>query len=309
MDGVNILKEAVERDPDLDWEADFLKRARGNAFYQKVMKEAVLSDMSQALGRVHEVAIEAAKKMAVGREIIWVLPTDQPLQRIYLAKRGSVVRVGETGGLEMGERFTKVDIEVDREYVYDACFTRSYIEDVPFPVLERAVADGAQLLEEQLTKDILSLYEGVAAADLAGGGEISAAAAGTLSWADIVAGWNAVRKEGWNPDTIVMHPDQYADLWNDDKFIHSFYFGELADVRRGILGETYLGMKIVVTDLATPTKVHILDSKVAGVCLMRRDILTQPYEIPKDMREGVLLSIRYGLGTLRTTAIARITGA
>ena len=77
----------------------------------------------------------------------------------------------------------------------------------------------------------------------------------------------------------------------------------------GLAPADMTGMKIVVTDLATATKVHILDSKVAGVCLMRRDILTQPYEIPKEMREGVLLSIRYGLGTLRTTAIARITGA
>jgi len=309
MDSVNILKEAVDKDPDLDWENDFVGRARRNAFYQKVMKEALLSDMSQALGRVHDVAVEAAKKMAVGRDIIWTIPTDQPLQRFYLAKRGSVVRVGETGGLEIGERFTKVDVEVEYEYVYDACFTRSYIEDVPFPVLERAIADGAQLLEEQLTTDIMALYEGVAAASLAGGAEISADTAGTLAWADIVAGWNAVRKEGWKPDTVILHPDQYADLWNDDKFIHGFYWGDRADVERGILGEVYLGMKIVVTDLATAAQVHIVDSKVAGVCLMRRDILTQPYEIPKEMREGALLSMRYGLGTLRTTAIARITGA
>jgi hypothetical protein len=290
----------------MDWQQDFLDKARSNAFYQRVMKEGVLSDMSQALGQIHNIAIEAAKKMAVGRDIIWTMPTDQPLRRFFLAKRGTVYRVGETGGLEMGERFEKADIDLDYEYAYDACFTQSYIEDVPFPVLQRAVADGAQLLEEKLTNDIMAIYEGVAAGSLAGGAEISAATSGTLAWADLVKAWTAVKKEGWTADVCIINPDQLADLWNDDKFIHSFYFGEQVDVERGLLGNTYLGFKIVETDLATAAKCHLIDSKVAAACLMRRDILTQPYEIPNEMREGVLLSMRYGLGTLRTAGLARI---
>lgn len=173
-------------------------------------------------------------------------------------------------------------------------------------MLQRAIADGGGIIEEQLAKDIMTIYEGVAAVNLAGGAEISAGTSGILAWADIVKGWNAVKKEGWKPDTIIIHPDQYSDLWNDDKFIHSFYFGEKADVERGILGNTYLNMKIAVTDLATSAKCHILDSTVSAACLMRRDLMTQPYEIPNEMREGVLLSIRYGLGALRTTGIARI---
>ena len=300
------LIEAVKMEADLDWEHDFVQKARGNALYQRVMREGVLSDMSQALGQVHDVAVEAAKKMAVGREIIWVVPTDQPLRRFYMAKRGAVYRVGETGGLEASERFSKVDIDLDYEYAYDACFTQSYIEDVPFPVLQRTIADGAQLLEEALTSDVLALYEGVAAGGLAGSAEISAANSGTLAWADLVKAWTAVKKEGWTADVCVVHPDQLADLWSDDKFIHSYYFGDSIDLERGVLGSTYLGFRIVETDLATPAKCHLMDSRMAAACLMRRDIMTQPYEVPVEMREGVLLSMRYGLGTLRTTAIARI---
>jgi len=300
--------EAVKNDPDLNWEQDFLVKARGNAFYQRVMREGLFSDMSQALGKVHDVAISAAKKMAVGRDIIWMVPTTQPLTRFYLAKRGAVSRVGETKGLQIGQRFSKTDIQLNYEYTYDAAFTRSYVEDVPFPVLERSIADGGQLLEEQLTSDIMVLYEGVAAGNLAGGAEISAATSGTLAWVDIVKARQAVRKEGFNPDVCIVHPDQIADLWSDDKFIHGFYFGEKVDVERGLLGSTYLGLKIVETDIATATKCHILDSTVAAACLMRRDIMTQPYEVPNEIREGVLLSIRYGLGALRTTGIARITG-
>jgi len=302
----NRLMEAVKKEPDMDWEQDFLAKARGNAFYQRVMREGLFSDMSQALGVIQDKVIEAAKKMAVGRDIIWMVSTDQPLTRFYLPKRGAVSRVGETKGLEIGERFSKADIQLTYEYTYDAAFTRSYIEDVPYPIMQRAPMDGGQLLEEQLTSDIMTLYEGVAAGNLAGGAEISAAASGTLAWADIVKARQAVRKEGFNPDVCIVHPDQIADLWNDDKFIHGFYFGEKVDVERGLLGSTYLGLKIVETDLATAAKCHVLDSTVAAACLMRRDILTQPYEVPNELREGVLVSIRYGLGTLRTAGIARI---
>jgi hypothetical protein len=308
MSGTNALKEAVERDPDLDWEQDFVQKARGNAFYQRVLREGLFSDMSQALGAVQDKVVAAAKRMAVGRDIIWMVPTDQPLTRFYLAKRGAVSRVGETKGLEIGERFTKTDIQLTYEYIYDAAFTRSYIEDVPFFVLERAPADGGQLLEEQLTKDIMALYEGVAAGNLAGGAEISATNAGTLAWADIVKARQVVRREGFNPDVCIVHPDQIADLWSDDKFIHGFYFGEKVDVERGLLGSTYLGLRIVETDLATAAKCHVLDSRVAAACLVRRDIMAQPYEVPNELREGVMVSVRYGLGTLRTTAIARVTG-
>jgi len=302
----NRLMEAVKKEKDLDWQQDFMDKARGNAFYKRVMKEGVLSDMSQALGQVYDVAVEAATKMQVARDIIWFMPTKQPTQRFYLAKRGAVTRVGETGGLQIGERFSKVDIDLDYEYVYNAAYTQSYIEDVPFDVLRRAIADGGQLLEEKLTSDVMVLYESVAAGSLAGAAEITAKTAGTLAWADLVAAWTALNKESWKADVCIVHPDQYQDLWNDDKFIHSYYFGDAADVARGILGSTYLGFKIVVTDLCTTAQCHMLASREAAACLMRRDIMTQPYEIPDELREGVLLSRRYGLGTLKTTAIARI---
>ncbi len=302
----NILREAVLKDDKLDWELDFVDKARGNRFYQRVLKEYVLSDVSQALGKVHDIAIEAAKRMAVGRDLIWVVPTDTTLVRFYLAKRGKVWRISEAPPQETPERFTKTEISVDHEYGYDAAFSQSYLEDVPFQVLERAIADAAQLLEEQLTTDVVALYEGIAAGSLAGGAEISAATGGTLAWKDLVNAWTAVKKAGYAPTVAMIHPDQVDDLWNDDKFIHAFYFGEKADVTRGVLGETYLGFKLVETDLCTAAKCHLMDTRVAAASVMRRDITTQPYE--EKLREGAICSIRYGLGTLRPDAVARITG-
>ncbi len=302
----NILKEAVQRDGELDWQRDFVEKARGNALYQRVMKERVLSDVSQALGVVHDVAIDATKKMAVARDIIWVMPIKAPTVRFYRAKRGKVWRIAEGPPMQTPERFDKVDLSVNYEWGYDALFSQSYIEDVPFQVLERAIADAAQLLEEQLTSDIVAVYEGIAAGNLAGGAEISATTSGTLAWKDLVNAWTAVKKAGWNATVAMIHPDQIADLWNDDKFIHSFYFGEKVDVERGVLGSTYLGFKIVETDLCTAAKCHLIDTTKAAVLGLRRDLLTQPYE--EKLNQGAICAMRYGIAKLRESAVARITG-
>jgi len=296
--------ETVQRDDKLNWEHDFVAKAKENRLYQKVMKEYVLSDVSGALGKIHDVAIEAAKQMAVGRDLIWLIPTTIPLVRFYLAKRGKIWPISEGPPLQTPERFSTKDISVNKEYGMDALFSQSYLEDVPFRVLERAIADAAQLLEEQLTTDVVALYEGIAAGSLAGGAEISAATSGTLAWADLVAGWTAVKKAGWNANVAMIHPDQILDLWKDDKFIHAFYFGEKVDVERGVLGSTYLGFKIVETDLCTAAKCHLIDTRVAAALIMRRDITTQPYE--EKLREGAICTMRYGLGTLRTAGVARI---
>ena len=307
MPNVERLKESVRRDSELDWDEDFLEKAKGNALIRRVMKEYVLSDVSGALGIVHDVAIEAAKKMAVGRDIIWMVPVPQPLVRLYLSQRGAVWRISEGPPPQTPERYTTKDIQVTYEYGYDALFSQAYLEDIPFNVIQRAIQDAAQLIEEKLTNDIVTLYEGISAGNLAGGAEISAASAGTLAWADLVAAWTAVKKAGYNADVALVHPDQIADLWSDDKFIHSFYFGDKVDVERGILGQTYLGFKIVETDLCTATKAHLIDTTKAAACLLRRDILTQPYQ--ERLSQGVVSTIRYGLGALREDAVARITGA
>jgi len=304
MAKTNYLQEAVRRDGDLNWDIDFVEKAKSNSLFRRVMKEYMLSDVSGALGIVHDISIEAAKKMAVGRDLIWVIPVSSPKVRFYLAKRGKAWRISEGPPLQTPERFETVDVTVDYEYGYDALFSQSYLEDIPFNVIQRTIQDAARLLEEQLTSDIIALYEGISSSNLAGGTEISADTSGTLAWADLVEAWTAVKKGGYNANVVMIHPDQIADLWNDDKFIHSFYFGERVDVERGVLGETYLGFKIVETDLCATTKVHLIDTVVAAALLMRRDILTQPYE--ERLSQGVVCTMRYGLGTLRADAVARI---
>jgi len=43
--------------------------------------------------------------------------------------------------------------------------------------------------------------------------------------------WSELKKINWNPGVISLHPDEVADCWTQDQFIHGFYFGEGVDAR------------------------------------------------------------------------------
>jgi len=305
------LFEALKKDPE--YQASLSERielARRNPFYQRVMKEALISDMAGALGRMHDVVIEAAKPALIGREMIWVMPTTEALVRFPKAKLATAYETGELAQVWFtGEKYETQDIKADTEIKAGGEWSRRFVEDASWPVLERQTEEIGRSIGELETAEVIKLYEGVADVDLAGGAVQSPATAGTFAWADLVKLWNVIKDENFNANCLVLHPDQVADLWKDDKFIHSFYFGELVDVQRGVLGQSYLGLKIVSSTKCTAGTVLAIDTTVAAVLLVRRDLITEPFENPKEDRYGVVASERIGLGVLRTKAVAKMTGA
>ena len=305
------LFEAIMKDPEYrPILPDIIERAKANPLVNQVMKEALLSDAAAALGRMHDVVVEAAKPALIGREMIWVVPTTEALVRFPRAKLGKAYRTAELAQTWfMQEKYDTVDIKADIEIKAGAEYSKKFLEDASWPVLERQTAEVGRAVAELETERIYALYSGIAASDLAGGAVQTPATAGTLAWADLVKLCKVIRNENFNAKVLVLHPEQVADLWLDEKFIHSFYFGKEVDVSKGILGETYLGMKILVSTKATDGTVFAIDTDVAAVMLLRRDILTEPFENPREDRYGVVASERIGLGVLKSKAVAKMTGA
>jgi len=302
------LFEAIMKDPEYQpILPDLLKRAKSNLMVNAVMREALLSDAVNALGKMHDVVVEAAKPALIGREFIWVLPTIETLVRFPRAKLGKARRTAELTEVWITqEKYDTVDVKADMEISAGAEYSKKFFEDASWGVMERQTAEVGRAIAELETEKVLALYDNIAASDLAGGGAYNGA--GTLNWTGLVGFWNRVKAENFNAKVLVVNPNQLADLWQQDQFIHSFYFGGMADVRRGILGETYLGMKIVVSTKVTDGTVYCIDTDVAAVMLLRRDILTEPFENPRGDRYGIVASERIGLGVLRSKAVARGTG-
>ena len=286
---------------------DLLERAKSNLMVNAVMREALLSDAANALGKMHDVVVEAAKPALIGREIIWVLPTTETLVRFPRAKLGKAHRTAELSQVWITqEKYDTIDVKADVEIKAGAEYSKKFFEDASWGVMERQTAEVGRAIGELETEKVLALYDGISASNLAGGDENNGA--GTLDWNGLVGFWNRVKAENFSAKVLVINPAQLADLWKQDQFIHSFYFGGMADVRRGILGETYLGMKIVVSTKVTDGTVYCIDTDVAAVMLLRRDILTEPFENPKKDRYGIVASERIGIDVLRSKAVARGTG-
>jgi len=302
------LFEAIMKDPEYQpILPDLLKRAKSNLMVNAVMREALLSDAANALGKMHDVVVEAAKPALIGREIVWVLPTTETLVRFPRAKLGKARRTAELSEVWITqEKYDTVDVKADVEINAGAEYSKKFFEDASWGVMERQTAEVGRAIAELETEKVLALYDSIAASDLAGGGAYNGA--GTLDWTGLVGFWNRVKAENFSAKVLVVNPNQLADLWKQDQFIHSFYFGGMADVRRGVLGETYLGMKIVVSTKVADGTVYCIDTDVAAVMLLRRDILTEPFENPKGDRYGIVASERIGLGALRSKAVARGTG-
>jgi len=271
------------------------------------MKEGILSDMVGALGRIHDVVVEAAKPNLIGREIIDVRTTTDALERFPRAKK-SVAYVGSEGGTIRihGERYDWVDVTVNVVLKDGVEWTREFAEDAKWNVMNRQLEELGRSIAQIETEKIIALYAGISASNLATGAEL--AGGGTaMSWSKAVSLWDAVESEDFHPDTLILHPKQASQLFTATEFINSQYLpSEQTELARGLIGQA-LTMKIFKSSLCTNGTAHAIEKTVAGVMLVRRDITTEPYEDPKNGVFGIVASERIGYGILRSKAVARMT--
>jgi len=271
------------------------------------MKEGILSDMAGALGRIHDVVVEAAKPNLIGREIIDVRKTTEALERFPRAKK-SVAYVGAEGGTIRihGERYDFVDVQVNVILKDGVEWTREFAEDAKWNVMNRQLEELGRSVAQLETEKIIGLYAGIAAGDLATGGAL--AGGGTaMSWSKCVSLWDAVESEDFHPDTLILHPKQASQLFTATEFINSQYLpSEQTELTRGLIGQA-LTMKIYKSSLCTNGVAHTVEKAVAGVLLIRRDITTEPYEDPKNGVFGIVASERIGYAILRSKSVARMT--
>jgi hypothetical protein len=271
------------------------------------MKEGVLSDVAGALGRIHDVVVEAAKPNLIARNIIDVRTTSEAFERFPRAKK-SVAYVGSEGETVRihGERYDWVDINVNVVLKDGVEWTQEFAEDAKWNVMNRQLEELGRSIAQLETEKIISLYAAISASDLATGAEL--AGGGTaMSWSKCVSLWDAVESEDFHPDTLILHPKQASQLFTATEFINSQYLpsGE-TELERGLIGQA-LTMKIYKSSLCTNGVAHAVEKSVAGVMLIRRDITTEPYEDPKNGVFGIVATERIGFGVLRSKAVARMT--
>ncbi len=280
----------------------FMKR-----YTEMGVKEGLFSDSTGALGKMHDTLVATALPNCIGRSIINVLPTTEAMERFPLDVDAIAYRYAEGAVTRLsGNKNTTVDIYTDILAEASEEWTKEFIEDATWNVMNNMVEKVGRALAKDETQRILALYAAVANADLAGGAEIAGGGA-VLSWALALGAHNAVENANFSPNVFVANTLGKHQLLNDDKFVKAVYLpSEATDIEHGSIGNV-LGMSTQFSSLATNTLAYAIDTRIAAVMLLRRDVTVEDWYDAKTGKYGVRATTRFGLGVLRSTGISRIS--
>jgi HK97 family phage major capsid protein len=288
-----------------------LKQSNTSPFLKRYatlgVKEGLFSDTVGALGKMHDTLVEAAYPEQIGRNIINVMPTNEPLERFPLDSTAVAYRYAEGTKTRLsGDKNTTVDISTDKLTDSSEEWTREFVENATWNVVNNMTQKVGRAIGTKETEDIIALYAGIAAGDLASGAALAGGGV-VFSWTSLLALHNAIRGENWRPTVLAINEMQLHQLLNDDKFVKAVYLpSSETDIQQGSIG-TVLGMNVQASTLVPNGTAYAIDTRIASVMLLRRDVTVEDWEDVKNGKYGLRATTRYGLGVLRANAVAKMT--
>jgi HK97 family phage major capsid protein len=306
-----LFEALLEKNTEFKEHVEKLKLKSAHPFLKRYaqigLKEGFFSDITGALGQMHDTLVATSWPELIGRNLIKVKSTSEPLERFpldagaiaYEYAEGAVTRLS-------GKKKSTVDISTNILAEASDEWTREYLEDATWNVMDNALENIGLALGQKETEKILALYGAIADADLAGGAPLAGGGA-VLSWAGLLGMHNTVRGENWRPTVLALNEMQLHQLLNDDKFIHAQYLPSgQTDLEQGIV-TSVLGMRVVGSTLVPNGTAFAIDTRVAAIVLLRRDVTVEDWEDVKSGEYGVRATTRFGLGVLRSKAVAKMT--
>ena len=280
----------------------FLKR-----YCEVGVREGLFSDAVSAIGRLHDTLVQAAYPEMIGRSIITVRPTTEAMERFPLDEKAVAYRYAEGAATRLsGKKNSTVDVYTNVTAESSEEWTREFLEDATWNVMDNMAEKVGRALGEEETNSIIALYAAIDDADLAGGDAVDHEGA-AMNWNGLVKLHDTVRKENWRPTVLALNETQLHQLFTDDKFIHAQYLpAGQTDLEQGSIGSV-LGMRVQASTLVPNGTAYALDTRVASVMLLRRDITVEDWEDIKNGKYGVRATTRFGVGVLRSKAIAKMT--
>jgi len=306
-----LFESLMQQDGEFRRLVEGLKRkATVHPFFKRYtevgVREGLFSDMIGAIGKMYDTLVECAYPELIGRNIITVRPTTESMERFPLDAKAVAYKYAEGSVARLsGAKVNTVDIYTDQLAEASEQWTREFLEDATWNVMQNMVEKVGRALGERETDQILSLYASVSNSDLAGGDAIDQGNA-AMDWSAVLKLHNAVRGENWRPTVLVVHETQLHQLLSDDKFIKASYLpSSQTDIEQGVV-TSVLGMKVQASTLVSNGTAYAVDTRVAAVMLLRRDVTVEDWEEPKTGEFGVRATTRFGLGILRSNAVAKM---
>ena len=188
---------------------------------------------------------------------------------------------------------TEIDVPVDREKGVSPCWRRKYLEAAVWEVMQWQVREaGTAILTEQMDYMIATYILAATNATnvLTGDGD-------GLEFDEFAEAIGAMEALDGHPDTCLVNPADYAKLLTDEKFTNTLYAGDDATMRSGIVKTTF-GVNVIRSSRMPNHMALFLEKAKAGILVIRRDVLVEPWEYPDCDRYGFTASTRYGFKAL-----------
>ena len=277
-----------------------LRQKMAEALKDKRLAELLLSDVSQATAKVLDVVWEAAKPNLIGRELAVVVAQDVPSLKVPRAKLSKAYEIAEGAEIPVGsEDYDSVTL-TPRKYGVRPLISKEMIEDAEWDVIEYQLAEAGRAMADIETEKIIS--EMISDA----GNSVAAGTSGTLAYSDVVNILKECLIDDFAPDTLAIHPSEFADLLKDTAIQKAMDWGGPAVAPSGRIANL-LGMRVLVSTKVTSGTALVVDSKRAGVLFIRRDVTVEEYEDPVKDLAGVAVTARWVYDTLRANAIGKVT--
>jgi len=126
--------------------------------------------------------------------------------------------------------------------------------------------------------------------------------AGSLVYKDIAAAAGDIRARKWKANFLLVHPNQYADLLNDDRFIDTSRYGAREPIVNGELGKIG-GMKVLVSTQIPDGVSLVVDSTRAGWLAIKRNIDLKRWDNPQTDSVELYFYMEYGVAVTDEDAI------
>lgn len=131
--------------------------------------------------------------------------------------------------------------------------------------------------------------------------------AGTeIAIADITGMMKLVEENDYFPNALVLHPEQINELRQIDTFVEADKVGSRITFEKGFVGKIF-GMDVVTSTTVGASYGYLLDTREAGVLVVRRPLTMKTYEIPERDSLGAALTFRTEARCLRPKAGCKLT--
>jgi N4-gp56 family major capsid protein len=221
---------------------------------------------------------------------------------IYVPKRGALTaeQVGE-GAEGTAQKLTYSAVQISPlKYKVLVKITQEALDASEFDLIKDHIEEAGEALADKEDQVLVSKLEATTNPTQA------PSSPGTLAYEDLVAARAKVIAAKFQPNLLLINPDQIADLLKDNRFIDASRYGDREPILNGEIGKI-AGLKVLESQNITSGKAIVIDSTRACWMAIKRNLQLKRWDNPDTDSVHLNFYIEFGAEVVNTGALCVIT--